>query len=199
MKKALKIIGIVIGVGVLLYVVVGLFLYLYLGKAYEFADAADRGDIPAMEKMIEEGYNPAKTYFGVNQLHYYLVIKINKKELDNVNINVIKFMLKNGVLPNDNSKHGFSILQKATRFNSDELIKILLEAGADVNYLSPAKYRSFSVVDAILRLNKYHLIPLLESYGAKPACFVLPENYITVSSCIMNTKCEAELRESCKK
>ncbi len=195
MKKALKIIGIVVGSLSLLLIITLMFLYLYLNETFEFVDAAEKGDIPTMEKMIEEGYNPTETYLGITHLRSYFDHKFSIKDFDNINIDIIKFMLKHKVSPNIKREGDFSILQMSLIFNNDELIKILLEAGADVNYSTSPRYKSLSAVDVAMIFNKYHLLPLLESYGGKPNSIILPEGYATASSCINNPECKVKLTE----
>jgi ankyrin repeat protein len=113
----------------------------------KLCDAARRGDIPAMQALIEQGadINP-KNKYGITPL--LQAIGQNQTE-------AVRFLLKSGADPNLNAPFG-SPLSEATGQDT-EIVRLLIRHGANVNYFD----------------EKYGISPLIDAVKLTPETFTL--------------------------
>jgi ankyrin repeat protein len=125
-------------------------------------DAARKGDVPLVEKLLIQGQNPDKpnrhgfvalsgaagkctdSHLKILELLIRYGADIDRKSEDGTVaianatswgcVNNIEFLIKSGADVNTIKNNGFSPLISASNSGNILIVKILLEAGADANY-----------------------------------------------------------------
>lgn len=186
MKKLVKILGISLASVFCVYILFEAVMYFRNKQTYAFIAAADTNDIPAMEKIIAEGYNPGQIFLGRSHLRWYLGNKVGKDDYGNVSSAVVDFMLSQGISPADEDGEIPSSLHYAVYLGNSEIAEKLLAAGADANYLIK---NGFSPLDLALRLDDFALIPILEKYDAKLNYYANNKSYQFALECSKKADC----------
>lgn len=105
----------------------------------------------------EKNYDLTNTYQNVNLIAYYLVYKKEKARTD-----FVKYLLDVGVKPDyGNEKNGSSLIW-AIVANNTEIVKILVDRGADVNLI----FDGVKPVGLALRRKNCEMVKYLLDKGA---------------------------------
>ncbi len=172
-KAALRLAGVILGVGVILEL--PSIYYLYLDGEYNISEynnsdilyvAADSGDTGAIKRMIKKGGDPSEvTRFG-NTAFYCAA--------DNGDITAVQLMLEHGA---DINKTGgkYTPLAAACKNGDSVMVYELLKAGADPDYM-PEKYPSaLSCAAAYDEGYNFELINMLCGAGANRSAVTVDE------------------------
>lgn len=194
MKKLLKILGIIAVLVVIAYLILEILSRLFFENTQNFINAANRNDIPAMEKLIKEGYNPKQTIFGKNHLRIYIGTIMGEADGKQPQAEVVKFLLEEGISPNSENDGSPSALHISILSNQYDVVRLLLEAGADASYEVRGK-DNLSALDIALRLGRYEMVPLIEKYHGTLHYYSLPEKETSLRSCLSSENCKTWLKE----
>ena len=94
------------------------------------------------------------------------------------NVNVLELLLSNGANPNceriltDGGRYS-PLLDSICIFPNDEIAKLLIDAGADVNYVGFVDGVKCSVLHAAISESNVDILKLLLSKGANPCCEIV--------------------------
>jgi len=120
--------------------------------------AADSGDAKLVEFLLKNGAN-VNGPSGFPNLPIYNAIFNNYYE-------IVKLIIDAGVNPNYawEGKNGGTLLTNAAQFGNFDVVKVLLNKGADVNYTGNGDY---TALYRTLIYNKLDFVPYLLDHGAK--------------------------------
>lgn len=159
MKKALKCFLLSF---VILIIVSGLLYRIFWAKTIEFSFAARDNDIPRLEQLIQEGYNPIDDqYFGTGILTFYISLCLGDNQ--KIDLKTLTYLLDKGLSPDYVSKGKPNALQLAIFRNKSDVVKLLIKRGADVN----ATFNNLTVLDLAIKFQHYQLIKLFPLDKAK--------------------------------
>ena len=94
------------------------------------------------------------------------------------NVDILKLLLSKGADPNcerilaDGNRYS-ALLDSICNFPNDEITNLLIDAGADVNYVGFADGVKFSVLHAAISESNVDILKLLLSKGANPCCEIV--------------------------
>ena len=167
----------------------------------ELIDAAKRGDISAVRKLIAKGANPnavnnssitpllAACYYGHHLVVAELVSKnadVNFKNEDDhtplhfavmeKQVQVLEILLKHGANPEVFESDGLTPLMGAANNGDVASVRMLLQHGADVNTQSGTGSKLMTALLAGQGRGFTELEKVLREAGAKEIRFVLREN-----------------------
>ena len=118
----------------------GLLLFVNILNAGELHDAAEKGDIDNVRKLIKNNANiNARDDQGATPLIW--AAAYGKAE-------VVKYLVSRGAALDSTTKDGITALMIAVEYGEKEVVSVLLNAGANVNRQEPSGYSALMIAVA---------------------------------------------------
>jgi ankyrin repeat protein len=120
--------------------------------------ASGQGDLPAIERALEQGAD-------INARSDSEITPLMVACDAGGNVSTVRLLLDRGADPRLHARAGISALYNAVVGDSDGIVQVLLQAGADPNDEAGGE----TMLEIALRLNRERVVKVLRSHGARGA------------------------------
>ena len=126
--------------------------------------ACNEANAEVVEYLIERGADVNTVdYYGSSPIFYLLKFYIfSNGKVGEKRLNVLKILIKNGADLDHKNNAGYRFIHKVIQINNPDMLKILIEAGCDINF----KFDYGTPLRIARKLEKKELAGILEAAGA---------------------------------